>query len=192
MSIRFTCTACHTVLKVAAVVTEERKVRCTGCGIVILLTPDDDSPTGMSISVPEKGHAGPRQQRLRRNILIGMLIVALGLLAFGIWYKSHGPAERAAIDGHVNLDEGTLEKGLITFIPCEGTKGVTVSAPIVRSRYFLSAADGPHIGTNRVEIRGETDGQVAKRFNVDAKDRPEMKIDIKPGSNTKDWEVKSK
>src|SRR5213595_1763456 len=86
MSIRFTCTACHTVLKVAAVVTEQRKVRCTGCGMVILLTPDDDSPTGMTISVPEKGgHAGPHQQRLRRHVLIGVLVAILALLGFGIW-----------------------------------------------------------------------------------------------------------
>ena len=192
MSIRFTCSACHTVLKVAAVVTEERKVRCTGCGIVIVLTPDDDSPTGMSISVPQKGGKPRLSSRGRRNILIGVLVAILALLGFAIWYSTGGPTDRGAIDGYVNLDDGTLEKGQITFIPIDGTKGVTASAPIVRGRYSLSAADGPAIGINRWEIRGETEGAVAKRYNVESKDRADTKIEIKAGSNTRTFELKSK
>ena len=54
MSIRFTCNACHTVLKVGEMITEARKVRCTGCGLVILVMPDPTDPMGTTTTIPQK------------------------------------------------------------------------------------------------------------------------------------------
>src|SRR5476651_1044329 len=78
MSIRFTCTACRTVLKLGEMIAEPRKVRCTGCGIVILVEPDPANPLGLTSSIPEQPDKTKRriqaEQARNRTILVGSLV----------------------------------------------------------------------------------------------------------------------
>src|SRR6266516_4201846 len=102
MSIRFTCTACRTVMKIDSRITEERKVRCTGCRIVILLTPDPDEPDGMTVSFPKKSdkRKGMSDSRKRVLLLIALVIMAV-IVGVGLWYTLSGPQDRWPVSGEV-------------------------------------------------------------------------------------------
>jgi hypothetical protein len=63
------------------------------------------------------------------------------------------PWTRAAVSGRVTLDGVPLSEGTITFFPSGTTKGPAAGGPIVEGRYAIPAAEGPVVGTNRVEIR---------------------------------------
>src|SRR5712692_6481239 len=115
MSIRFNCTACQTVLKIGEAISEPKKVRCMECGIVILLTPDEDSPIGFTTSVPEKPDKTTSRSKeelaRQRFLLLGGVAVLAVVLALGLWWLFSGPSDRAAIEGEVSLDSGPLERG---------------------------------------------------------------------------------
>jgi len=194
MSIRFTCPTCHAVLKIAEMIAEPRKVRCAGCSLVILVSPDEDAPNGLRTSVPEKpsktGESEEEKTR-QRNILIGVIVGVLVLLAAGIWWSTRARTDRAAIEGLVVLDNVLIDQGTITFVPAEGVKGDRVTLGIIKGRYQVSAAHGPFVGENRVEINSEKSGggeAVAKRYNTESK----LTITIEPGSITKDFDVQSR
>lgn len=194
MSIRFTCPTCHAVLKIAEMISEPRKVRCTGCSLVILVSPDEDAPNGVRTSVPEKpSKTGESEADIarRRNILVGAMVAVLILLLAGIWWTQRGPADRAAVEGRIMLDDVLMDKGTIVFVPIDGTPGQSVTVGVVNGRYQVSASHGPHIGVYRVEIHSERAGGgelVAKRFNAESTE----KITISAGLNSKDYDVRSK
>jgi DNA-directed RNA polymerase subunit RPC12/RpoP len=209
MSIRFTCTACHTVLKIGEAISEPRKVRCTECGIVILLTPDEDSPTGVVASVPEQPDKTVRKSKAamarQRNMLLGGLGVLALLAALGLWWMLSGPSDRGAVEGEVLLNGTPLDKGTILFKSFDPANQVTTSAPIIDGRYKIAASKGPAVGMNLVEIRGERKtgrlianpkgdpGEmidevveaVAAHFHSPTK----LQFEVKRGSNTADFTV---
>jgi len=45
-------------MKVGEGFVEPKKVRCSGCGTVILLTPDPDDPSNVAISFPGRAAKG--------------------------------------------------------------------------------------------------------------------------------------
>jgi hypothetical protein len=112
---------------------------------------------------------------------------------------------RAAVTGQVTLDGKPLAQGAIKFAPMDQTRGVVTGVSIHDGHFELPAEIGAAIGWNRVEITGmrksgkkvqdpfgppgqlETSA-VAPRFNVSS----DLKIEIKPGENTAQFEVKSK
>jgi hypothetical protein len=118
-----------------------------------------------------------------------------------------GSAGRGAIRGAVKLDGKPLAKGSILFEPIQGTRGTVIGGPIEQGRYQFSAAVGPAIGWNRVEIRAmrytgkmipkplAPPGQmipqqveaIPPRFNSESV----LKVEIKPGDNTADFDVTS-
>lgn len=57
------------------------------------------------------------------------------------------------MSGSVTLDGVPLSEGTITFFPSGTTKGPASGGAIVDGRYDIAAAEGPVVGTNRVEIR---------------------------------------
>jgi hypothetical protein len=66
--------------------------------------------------------------------------------------KSDG-LDRAAVAGKVTLDGVPVTGGNITFFPQGGTKGPSAGGTIEDGRYSITAARGPVVGSNRVEIR---------------------------------------
>lgn len=119
-----------------------------------------------------------------------------------------GAANRSTISGEVTLDGMPLEQGSIMFTPIEDTKGVVAGGQIQNGRYRFDEATGPAIGTNRVEIQamrkngamvprpmgapGEmiegSDQAVAAKFNSEST----LKIEVKPGENTANFDATSK
>jgi hypothetical protein len=78
-------------MKIDRRITEEKKVRCTGCRSVILLTPDDESPDGMLVSVPKKTEK-PKEMSVatKRWLLMAALGIILLIIAAGIWFSMRG------------------------------------------------------------------------------------------------------
>lgn len=112
------------------------------------------------------------------------------------------------IAGEVKLDGNSIEQGSILFAPIKGAQGAVVGGPIENGRFQLSGSNSPTIGWNRVEIRvprktgkiipkglgatgemvEEQVESVASQFNSTST----LTMEIKPGSNTGNFEVTSK
>jgi hypothetical protein len=190
MTVRFTCTACRTVMKLDSAVSEERKVRCTGCRIVILLTPDPDEPDGMRVSIPKKSDKSKDMPAShKRTLLIVALVIMALVVAVGLWLTLRGPQERWPISGEVALDGAPLEKGTIEFVTDGAKKEINASAPIVRGRYELRASQGPGLGKNKVKITGGDGIMVHPRFSSD---KTPLGADIGATNNSQNFDVTSK
>jgi hypothetical protein len=198
------------VLKVGEMIVEERKVRCTGCGIVLILKPDTSSPTGISTTLPEQ-QLGTKKKSdkdlaKQRNILLAIGGLILVGAAIGLWWMFRPPADRARIEGEVTLDDRPLEKGKIVFQ--HQTSMRLVEAEISNGRYRLSAYSGPELGNNKVRIHGfvptgkmvdkiggrpneqveEMGESVASKYNISSTEV----FEVKPGANTANYKVASK
>ncbi len=90
MAIRFTCTACQKSMKLADAITEPKKVRCSGCGLLILLTPDPNDPSHVKASFPKKAdrvdeHSmSPAQQKFILLSILGVIVLFFVLV---FWFN---------------------------------------------------------------------------------------------------------
>ena len=135
---------------------------------------------------------------------LGLLLVVLTIVP-GCGKKG---TNQGAISGVVKLDGQLLEQGSILFAPIEGAVGVVTGGPIEKGRYQVSGASCAAVGCNRVEIRAvrKTGKMVPMPFGrpgemvegqaeaIPAKFNSEsiLKVDVKPGDNTADFEVTSR
>ena len=143
----------------------------------------------------------------RRRICVCTYVICLGILLVGIGC-GRSQTHVAAIGGEVKLDGQPLEEGSILLMPMEGTKGAAAGGEIMKGRYRLSGKAGPAVGWNRVEIRGlrKTGKMVPKSFPsrgelieeyVEAipprfNSASTLKVEVKPGDNTANFETTSK
>lgn len=112
-----------------------------------------------------------------------------------------GASATGDVTGTVTVDERTPPPGSsITFIPEDG-KAPTAGCLIENGKY---AARVP-VGTAKVEIRvprvlgklqaagpGAEGDEVKESLPPKYNDETELRLDIKPGKNEKDWDLKSK
>ena len=78
-------------------------------------------------------------------------LAAIGLVVVAAGCGSDG-AVRVPIYGEVAVDGARLKAGVIRFLPARETKGPLAAATIRDGRYEFAAAEGPVVGTHRVEI----------------------------------------
>jgi hypothetical protein len=137
-----------------------------------------------------------------------LMILVLWVIPLIVGCNSHRGAERGAISGTVKLDGAPIEQGSILFTPIEGTRGSVAGGEIVNGRYQLTLKKGPAVGWNRVEVRAlrKTGKMVPKAFGRPGEMVPEraeavppkfntkskLKVEIKPGENTADFDVSSR
>ena len=185
MAFRFTCTACRTVMKVQDGFIEPKKVRCTGCGIVVMLTPDPDDPEEITVSYPKKTRKRNEMSDAKKRVLLfsilGVLLLSIG---GGLWWTLRGPSDRAAVTGDVNYEGVPMENGMISFI--QTGDGTTVTAEIKKGRYVFRASKGPRLGANRVEILGNEKEPVGPAYSGE---ESKLSADIQPGANTHNFDV---
>jgi hypothetical protein len=177
-------------MKLGDTITEQKKVRCSGCGAVILVEPHPTNPGEVTTSIPKRRDK-PKgmSDTMRRNILMAIVAVLILIMAIGIWWTQSGPSLTAAVAGDVTLDAAPLVKGWIIFVPLDTSKGVTeVKIPIERGSYSIRASRGPLIGMNKVQILGNEIEIVAKEYNTES----DLTFDIKAGPNKADFKVTSK
>ena len=84
--------------------------------------------------------------KMARICGVGVLIAA----CFGC--ENKGP-RRAAVSGHVTLDDQPVDEGVIQFLPVEGTVGPETGSVIANGQYDIPQQRGPVVGTCRIELR---------------------------------------
>ena len=144
-------------------------------------------------------------KRQRTWICIDVICLGVLLMQFGC---GPNPSNIASVAGEVKLDGKLLEQGSIQFLPMQGVEGSITNGEIVKGRYRISGKAGPTIGWNRVEIRAvrktgkmvpmpfpsrgkmieEQIEAIPPRFNSAST----LKVEVKPGGNTADFEVISR
>ena len=132
---------------------------------------------------------------------IGLLIVS----CLGCGKK--GP-RRAAASGNVTLDGVPIEKGVIQFLPVEGTVGPETGAVISNGQYDIPHERGPVVGKSRIELRAskKTGGKIQdptgrtgvmtdeykEVFPPSANSKSTLVRDIKDEPNKLDFDVRTK
>lgn len=74
---------------------------------------------------------------------------------------AEGPP-RADVRGVVTLDGQPLSKGVILFVPLEGTPGPKTSIAIADGKFSADKFTGPVVGKHRVKIQSTDDGGYAR------------------------------
>jgi hypothetical protein len=129
-----------------------------------------------------------------RPVCVLPLVFATGLFA--------GCGSLATVSGEVSVDGKAAEKGVISFVPADGP-GEPATASIENGRYEIRTSPGNkrvQISVPVVEKRKDstaTNAQIIEithgetlpdRFNT----KTELTFEVKPGSNTKDWQLDTK
>lgn len=79
-------------MKLGTMITEEKKVRCSGCGIVILVTPHPSNPMEVVTSIPKKSERPKGLSDAHKKLLLSVvLLILVSLVAFGIWWTTSRP-----------------------------------------------------------------------------------------------------
>ena len=111
-------------------------------------------------------------------------------------------APTAPVSGRIEVDGQPLEKGTIAFAPADG-RGAPVTVPIENGKYDLRLPLGnKHVQISAPKVIGkrkEYNGVNAPLVEITAESLPprynsqtELTLDVRSGSNTKDWSLKSK
>jgi hypothetical protein len=126
------------------------------------------------------------------------LAAALSLLLAGC-----SDSQTAAVTGTVRVDGQPLEKGSISFVPADG-KGVTAGGEIIDGKYNVSKVSP---GTMLVQIHYPKVAGKKKLYDtpdsptrdvfrevlpLKYNDRTELRLEVQPGNNEKDWELSLK
>jgi hypothetical protein len=186
MSIRFECNACRTVLKLGEMITEKKKVRCTGCGLVLLVSPNPNDPMSVTATIPQKTSQSRRPISLSRQQLgmLGSVLVAVVALILILWWAFKLPSDRGGIEGNVTVDGAPVEQGTVTLEPEQG-RAVTVK--IENGRFRITPKSGPPLGKYRVRISSKkpTGRQVHKEGGQAGEMVDEIVESIAPEFNEK-------
>lgn len=81
-----------------------------------------------------------------------ILLSSLVLLCLAGCGKGNGFPPRAAVSGTVSLDGKPLERGIVRFVPMDGTPGSKWSVPVSAGSFSVQKKAGPTIGRHRIEI----------------------------------------
>jgi hypothetical protein len=131
-----------------------------------------------------------RFSHFARLVLVLLLAVTVGC--------ADGP-RRASVAGTVSVGGKPLERGVINFIPAEGSHGPGAGGAVTDGQYLLEDGNGAVIGTCRVEIRGfrKTGRKIAPMGTpmdeeiqvvpVEFNDKSTLVRDIKNGDNQLDF-----
>lgn len=101
----------------------------------------------------------------RSRLLIdfrALLLVPLSLSLSGC--GGHEGPQRVAVRGSVQFGAAPLESGQVRFVPQAPTTGPASAAAVVDGEYAFTEADGPVVGTHRIEIES------AERFDFPVDD----------------------
>jgi hypothetical protein len=117
-------------------------------------------------------------------------------------------SNRAEVSGTVLLDGQPIEEGSIQFIPTEGTTGPSTGGVITKGKYYIASRDGAIVGKNRVELRsfkmsdkkiqdptappGTLTAMRVQAFPPEYNEQSKVVKEIRPGSNTIDFDVVTK
>jgi hypothetical protein len=125
----------------------------------------------------------------------------LALVAAAAVLPGCGPPT-STVSGEVTIDGQPLDKGVISYSPAEGA-GAAATADVEKGKYRLQTTPGAKwvqisapivVGQHKaynspdaplVDVNGE---RLPERYNA----KTELKFELKPGANVRDWSVESK
>jgi hypothetical protein len=136
-----------------------------------------------------------------------IVVVLLAVLALAVGCKKEDP-NRGTVSGEVKLDGQPLGQGSLVFTPVDGTKGTVTGGEIKNGKYQLVGKAAPSVGWNSVEISAvrktgkmvqkpmapagqmveESAEAIAPQFNT----ATTLKVEVKSGENTANFDVTSK
>lgn len=131
-----------------------------------------------------------------------LLPILFTALAVGGCGGSSDQPDRGYAEGRVTLGGESLSRAMVTFQPDSGRPsfGVTDEDGYYAVEY-LPGEEGAKVGKHLVSIstyrEPEEEGdpptpeQVPVQYNRDAAENAEMTVEVKPGSNTFNWELSS-
>jgi hypothetical protein len=133
-------------------------------------------------------------------------VLFLAVAALGLAGCSSSDSGRSRVQGAVSYGGEAVDDGGIAFIPEEGgASQVRATGEIRDGNYDLDVSRGPYPGKYRVEIfwykktgrqiaspsgkavKNETKQAIPAKYN----DKTELKVEVKPGRNTFDFDLKS-
>ena len=188
-------------------ITETKKVRCSGCRTVIVLTPNPGNPREPIASYPKRSDKTLATKEGYRRIGLYVIFGALCLfMAWVLYFTFSTPATRGSIEGKVKVDGNDLKDGKIRFDTMEEKKpSISATATIKNGHYEIPTKTGPGIGLNKIKITfvhktgkkvkhptkdEEIDEEVDRVFAYP--DQLNFTVYIKAGKNTGNYEVSSK
>jgi hypothetical protein len=129
-------------------------------------------------------------------------LCAFGFLAAMLLLAGCGRDGMSEVSGTVTVDGKAAETGAISFIPADG-KAPTTGTEINGGRYTAKVPVGMAkvqirvskvIGKKKLYDTPESPYQDILKEVLPAKfnDETELTLDVKPGKNPKDWDLKSK
>ena len=152
MAIPIVCTVCRTSMKISEGLSEQKKIRCSGCGTIIMVTPDPSGPGGVSVSYPrKKDKISGLTETQKRILLYSAFGVVCLFFAYVLWLSNATPSDKGAVEGTITLDGAEMMNGTITFTSMDG-KGAVATATIARGQYSISARNGAGLGLNKVTV----------------------------------------
>ncbi|MEM7475467.1 MAG: hypothetical protein AAF483_10785 [Planctomycetota bacterium] len=98
---------------------------------------------------------GYRTQSSASMLLAGLAIALLAGCGGGSGYP------RAAVSGTITLEGIPMPEGSIRFVPIDGTSGGKLSVTVADGAFSIDAANGPAVGTHRIEIESTDSGGLA-------------------------------
>lgn len=141
-------------------------------------------------------------QRRMYQTTMASLTALLVMLAAGC---SKSDPNRGTVAGRVTLDGQPLERGVIQFVPIDGTQGIATGGSIEKGLYRLADAAAPAVGHNRVEIRAmrPTGNKVPKPFASPGEmidelvaavppqynSNSKLTVEVTPGENAADFAI---
>jgi hypothetical protein len=98
------------------------------------------------------------------------------------------------VSGRVLVDGKPLERGVINFLPVNGTRGPGAGGAIENGEFFLDPHEGPIVGSNRVEIRGfrktgKTMAEEVPAVSAEFNEKSTLVREIKDGNNELTFEL---
>ncbi len=118
-------------------------------------------------------------------------------------------SNRGTVSGQVTLDGQPINVGSITFLPSDRSSGQGTGGRIQDGKYLLEGSAAPLIGNYMVQIRAfRKSGQMVRpayagpdapmvegseeAVAVEYNGKTTLEIDVQPGHNEANWEVKSR
>lgn len=116
-----------------------------------------------NVPVAQAANQGSVRSAVAPHNRIGRLGAAFAVVALfcGCGGGDENQLPRAAVSGTVTLDGRPLAKGVIRFVPIEGTPGPKTSVMVSEGRFESDEQNGPVVGKHRIEIESTDDGGYA-------------------------------
>jgi hypothetical protein len=145
---------------------------------------------------------GTLMTQVGRGSKMAIVILLCGVIA-GCAKQPTGPG-RGVVHGKITLDGQPVTKGMVSFAPI-GTEGGAVWSTVIRDGQYTSGQPGPIVGKSRVGItaprqnaaplqdaKSDWKSGYVEAIPASYNAKSTLAVEVKPGDNVFDFELKSR